>query len=341
MGATMPESPRVAITMGDPSGIGPEIVVKALADPAAPPHLRSVIIGDLARLRATAESCGLDLALRAVRPGEWHDGAIGVIDLENVPADLVHGEPSAAGGEAAWQCIGEATRLILAGHADGLVTAPINKYSLQLAGRGHEGHTELLTELTHSPWSLTIFLLDKLRVAYFSRHLSLRDAIDAIRAPAICAQLERMAASAPLLGLPDPLIGVAALNPHAGENGLFGDEEIREITPGIEMARRLGLRVEGPVPADAIFHQAREGRYDLVLGLYHDQVAAVMKTIDFHRVVSVTLGLPFLRLSVDHGTAFDIAGRGIADHLNMVETLVSAAAALTAAPIAHGRNEGA
>ena len=209
-----------------------------------------------------------------------------------------------------------------------LVTAPINKYSLELAGRGHEGHTEMLMEMTGSPWSMTVFLLDSMRVAFFSRHLSLAQAIAAINAEAICEQLVRLASSAPTLGLTDPLIGVAALNPHAGENGLFGREEIDEIEPGIAAARERGIRVEGPIPADAIFHQAREGRYDAVLGLYHDQVSAVLKAIDFHRVVSVTLGLPFLRLSVDHGTAFDIAGTNRADPRNMIETLVRTREAL-------------
>ncbi len=141
-----------------------------------------------------------------------------------------------------------------------LVTAPINKYSLELAGRGHEGHTEMLMEMTGSPWSMTVFLLDSMRVAFFSRHLSLAQAITAINAEAICEQLVRLAGSASTLGLTDPLIGVAALNPHAGENGLFGREEIEQIEPGIAAARARGIRVEGPIPADAIFHQAREGR---------------------------------------------------------------------------------
>jgi 4-hydroxythreonine-4-phosphate dehydrogenase len=321
---TFEDGSRIAITMGDPSGIGPEIILKALADPAVPADLSVVIVGDLAHLRKTAQRHRIPLDLEQVELGNRPGSGVGVVNAAHVPADLPDGEASAAGGEAAWSCIDAATRLVLAGHADVLVTAPINKYSLQLAGRGHEGHTELLMEMTGSPWSLTVFVLDRLRVAYFSRHLSLRDAIDAITAPAVCLQLERLAAAAPLLGLRDPSIAVAALNPHAGEQGLFGDEEQVHLIPAIEQMRAAGLRIEGPIPADAVFHQARNGRYDLVLGLYHDQVAAVMKTVDFHRVVSVTLGLPFLRLSVDHGTAFDIAGRGIADHRNMVETLVRA-----------------
>lgn len=317
----MSDAPRVAISMGDPAGIGPEIVLKALCDHEAREGLRPIVVGDMRLLRQTAVACELELDLRRVEPGEWAEAGVGVLDLGNVSDALVAGRASAEGGEAAWGYIDAAARLCATGQADVLVTAPINKYSLELAGRGHEGHTEMLMDMTGSPWSMTVFLLDAMRVAFFSRHLSLADAIAAIDAEAICTQLVRLAGGASWLGLTDPLIGVAALNPHAGESGLFGREEIDEITPGIAAARERGVRVEGPIPADAIFHQAREGRYDAVLGLYHDQVSAVMKAIDFHRVVSVTLGLPFLRLSVDHGTAFDIAGSGVADPRNMIETL--------------------
>jgi 4-phospho-D-threonate 3-dehydrogenase / 4-phospho-D-erythronate 3-dehydrogenase len=337
----MPDGPRVAITMGDPAGIGPEIVVKALCDPDSRRlGLRPVVVGDLRLLRTTASACALDIDLRRVDPGEWSDDGVGVIDLVNVAQDMAPGHASAEGGEAAWAYIDTATRLCTDGHADALVTAPINKYSLELAGRGHEGHTEMLMDLTGSPWSMTVFLLDSMRVAFYSRHLSLAQAVAAINAEEICEQLTRLASSAPKLGLTDPLIGVAALNPHAGENGLFGREEIDEIEPGIAAARKRGVRVEGPVPADAIFHQAREGRYDAVLGLYHDQVSAVLKAIDFHRVVSVTLGLPFLRLSVDHGTAFDIAGTDRADHRNMTETLVRTREALAVRATAPGAASG-
>ena len=164
--------------------------------------------------------------------------------------------------------------MCLAGIADALVTAPINKVALQLADRGRHGHTELLQEMTGSPLALTVFALDKLRAIYFSRHLSLREAIDAIRAEAIADLLARFAEVAPQLGLHEPRIGVAALNPHAGEGGLFGREEIDEIEPGIALARARGVDAQGPIPADSIFHLAALGRFDAVLGLYHDQVAA-------------------------------------------------------------------
>ena len=294
------DGPRVAITMGDPCGIGPEVVARALAERTPEELARTVVVGDRAQLGA------LDVE---------------VVDLANVPAGIPIGTACAEGGEAAWQYIRRGVDLCLAGDADVLVTAPINKYALELAGRGHDGHTELLMEMSGAEWSLTVFLLERMRVAFYSRHLSLRDAIDAITADGLCRQLERLASVAPELGVPSPAIAVAGLNPHCGEQGLFGREEIDHIAPGIALARERGLDVTGPIPADSIFHQHRQGSFDAVLSLYHDQVSAVLKSIDFHGVVSVTLGLPFPRLSVDHGTAFDIAGRGQADHANMRATL--------------------
>jgi 4-hydroxythreonine-4-phosphate dehydrogenase len=319
------DRPRLAITIGDPSGIGPEVVLKALADEPTRGLVRPLLIGEAGAVQQIISAERLDLKVETVSPGEWPEDAIPLVDVPDVPTEIVVGEPSASGGDAAWKFIECGVDLCSTGVADALVTAPINKYALQLAGRGHDGHTEILMHLTGSEWSQTVFLLGGLRSLFLTRHLSLRDAIDAVRAEAICEQLLRFRSVESKLGLHDPLIAVAALNPHAGENGLFGREEIEHIVPGIEAARAHGLRVDGPIPADAVFHQAREGRYDLVLSLYHDQVSAVMKTVDFHRVVSVTLGLPFLRFSVDHGTAHDIAGRGVADASNMIETLRCAA----------------
>jgi 4-hydroxythreonine-4-phosphate dehydrogenase len=318
--------PRIAVTMGDPSGIGPEICLKALAREEVRSVASWLLVGDLGVLASICEACDLDLELEAATaPAQLGGKRVAVLDLESGFESVEPGVASAAGGEVAWQTIDAAVRVCLAGSADVLVTAPINKVALQLAGRGRHGHTELLQAMTGSQPAVTVFLLDRLRAIYFSRHLSLRQAIDAIRAEAIADMLVRFAEVAPQLGLTAPRIGVAALNPHAGEGGLFGREEIEEIEPGIALARARGIDVEGPVPADSIFHLAAQGRFDAVLGLYHDQVAAVMKSMDFNRVVSVTLGLPFLRFSVDHGTAYDIAGRGIADARNMETVLVEAA----------------
>jgi 4-hydroxythreonine-4-phosphate dehydrogenase len=194
--------------------------------------------------------------------------------------------------------------------------------------------------MTASPWSLTVFVLPDLRVLYLTRHLSLRDAIDAVTETRIVETLVRFNESCGPLGLARPRIAVAALNPHAGEGGLFGTEEIEIISPAVQHARGLGLDVHGPIPADSVYFQARRGAYDVVLGLYHDQVASVTKTVDFDGTVSITLGLPFLRLSVDHGTAFDLVGQNAADATNMVHVLraaaeIAVADRVTASPSRH------
>jgi len=320
----MNDRPTLAITAGDPCGVGPEVVLKALARPDVRASCRPLVVGDLRHLRATAKTCRLQLEL--ARLGEEAGDAVPVLDLDDVPPGLAPGMVAAEAGAAAWDAIEAAVALCLRGEADALVTAPIHKVALDLAGHGHEGHTEMLQRMTGSAWSQTLFVLDELRVLFYSRHLSLRDAIAAVRADRICATLERFASVAGQVGLDSPRFAVAALNPHAGEGGRFGREEIDEIAPGIELARARGLDVSGPVPADSVFHLAREGRYDVILSLYHDQAAGVLKSIDFHGTVSVTLGLPFRRFSVDHGTAHDIAGRNLADAENMVRTLRLAAA---------------
>jgi len=300
--------PRLAITIGDPAGIGPEIVLKAI-EMTRSLEYQSMIVGDGEIILALARSLGISL-------GRRHD-IVDTAPTRPVPI----GVATAEGGESAWKSITTATHLCLSGRADVMVTAPINKVALDIAGHGSTGHTEILQELTGSPWSLTLFVLGDLRALFYSRHLSLRDAIDRVSADGIRTVLERFASVAPAVGLDNPRIAVAALNPHGGEGGLFGREEIDHIAPGIEAARALGIDVHGPIPADAVYAQAHERRYDVVLGLYHDQVAGALKAIDFHGTVSITLGLPFLRFSVDHGTAFDIAGTGRADAANMIATI--------------------
>jgi 4-hydroxythreonine-4-phosphate dehydrogenase len=317
--------PRIAITSGDPAGIGPEVVMKALAEDRGERNYVPVVIGDLADLRRIVALCGLELDLAPVPDGDsTADGSVSVVDIGPATAHVSPGQISASGGAAAWACVTRGVEMCLAGGADSLVTAPLNKQALELAGHGHEGHTEILQRLTDSAWSQTLFVLSDLRVLFYSRHLSLRDAIGAVEADRICETIRRFASVAGSIGMANPRIAVAGLNPHCGENGLFGTEEIDEIEPGVEAARAAGFDVVGPIPADSVFHQAREGRFDVVLSLYHDQAASVTKSIDFHGTVSVTLGLPFLRFSVDHGTGFDIAGKYIADHRNMANTLALA-----------------
>jgi len=232
-------------------------------------------------------------------------------------------------GRAAGQAIERAIRLAQAGEIDAIATAPLNKEALWAAGYPYPGHTEMLAELTQSRESLTMFVIGALRIFFLTRHLSLRDAIDQVTRKRIAETLGVMAQVLAGLGLAAPRIVVAALNPHAGEGGKMGQEEIVEITPGIEDARRAGLDVSGPIPADSVFHLAADGRFDAVLSLYHDQGHVAAKMSDFYKTVSVTTGLPFVRTSVDHGTAFDIAGKGVASAVSMVEA-IRVAAELTA-----------
>jgi 4-phospho-D-threonate 3-dehydrogenase / 4-phospho-D-erythronate 3-dehydrogenase len=317
-------APRLAITLGDPAGIGPEIVVKALIATRHLPY-RPLLVGSRQAAERAADAAGLDLRLvDADAPLETVDTGSPLqvgMKASGPEDDVTVGVESAEGGESAWQAIQAATAMCLDGRADAMVTAPLNKLALEMAGRGSTGHTEILQELTSSPWSLTMFVLDELRALFYSRHLSLRDAIDRITADGIVTVLERFASVAPSIGLDRPRIAVAALNPHGGEAGLFGREEIDHIQPAVQRARAAGMDVSGPVPSDAVYALARSGRYDVVLGMYHDQVSGSLKSIDFHGTVSVTLGLPFLRFSVDHGTAFDIAGQNRADAGNMIATI--------------------
>jgi 4-hydroxythreonine-4-phosphate dehydrogenase len=331
----MSRRPRFAISLGDPAGIGPEVILKALLVPEVRAACSFTVLGDAEALRLAAGDCGLEVELVEVEPGAWPElgpTEIPVVDLANARG-LTRGVASAEGGRAAWEAIEAAVAMCVDGQADALVTAPINKVALDLAGLGHEGHTEMLQAVTHAPWSLTLFVVERLRVVYLTRHLSLRQAIDAVTADRIVDTIDRFAAVAPQIGILEPRIAVAALNPHAGEGGLFGTEEIEHIEPGVRRAREAGHDVYGPVPADSVYHQARHGRYDVVISLYHDQAASVTKTLDFDGTVSITLGLPFLRFSVDHGTAFDIVGQGVADARNMVETLTTAARMTPVAPL--------
>ena len=331
--AAADERPLIGVTMGDPAGIGPEIIAKALAGPDLYRIARPLVIGDLHTVAKTARDLALPVAVAAVtepRAGRYAHGTIDVLDLANVDAGTLRmGVIQPEAGRAAGQAIERAIRLAQAGEIDGIATAPLNKEALWAAGYPYPGHTEMLAELTQSRESLTMFVIGALRIFFLTRHLSLRDAIDQVTRTRVAETLGVMAQVLAGLGLPTPRIVVAGLNPHAGEGGKMGREEIEEITPGIEDARRAGLDVSGPIPADSVFHLAADGRFDAVLSLYHDQGHVAAKMSDFYKTVSVTTGLPFVRTSVDHGTAFDIAGKGVASAVSMVEA-IRVAAELTA-----------
>jgi 4-hydroxythreonine-4-phosphate dehydrogenase len=312
--------PLLAVTLGDPAGIGPEIVARTLADPDSAAIARALAVGDAAVLGRAAGVCGLDVEINPVGDlGEarFKPGAIDILDLGVAGADLQWGKVDATAGRAAIAAIETATRLALAQRADAVVTAPINKEAIWAAGSEHLGHTEMLGKLTGVTRQNTMFVVHGLKIFFTTRHMSLRKALDQITKDTVEHAIREAYTALKVFGGDAPKLAVAALNPHGGEGGKFGDEEIVAIAPAVEAARAAGLDVTGPIPADSVFHQGLQGRYDGVLSHFHDQGHIPAKTYDFAGTVSVTVGLPILRTSVDHGTAFDIAGTGTASAATM------------------------
>jgi 4-hydroxythreonine-4-phosphate dehydrogenase len=317
--------PTLALTLGDPAGIGPEIMAKALAEGSCYDVLTPVVVGDRGVLAQVIDGAGLDVEIRTVdAPGDARGerGTVDLIDLDNM-GEVRFGEIDAAHGRAALDWIEHACGLARDGAVEGIVTGPINKEAAKAGGLRHPGHTELLADLLGADPDdvFTMFVVGKLRIFFLTRHLSLRDAIDALTEERVHGGIVRVNELLGDLGVDAPRIALAALNPHAGEGGMMGDEEIRVLRPAVERAREEGIDVAGPVPADAVFHQGHEGRSDGVIALYHDQGHIASKTLDFFGTVSATLGLPVIRTSVDHGTAFDLAGRFEADARGQVNAL--------------------
>jgi 4-hydroxythreonine-4-phosphate dehydrogenase len=317
--------PVIGVTMGDPAGIGPEITVKALSKSTLLTLCRPIVIGDVAVLRQTASQNGLRVDMTPVMlpVGQSQIGPfLEVVDLGNVDwQQLQVGQVSEASGRASIEYVEVGVQHALNGELDALVTAPINKAAIRLAGCPFIGHTELLGALTGIVDPLTMFWIQGVRIFFLTRHLPLRKALDAITEEKIVDHVDRISSALRRLGLISPVIAIAALNPHASDGGLVGTEEHAEIAPAVAALQSRGVRAVGPIAADAIFHNAFQGKYDAVLSLYHDQGHIAAKTVDFHRTVSVTLGLPFIRTSVDHGTAMDIAGEGIADPTSLREAI--------------------
>ncbi len=315
--------------MGDPAGIGPEIAVRALLSPAVRDVSRSFLIGDARVFERALSVCGLSAKLNRVEAPEAIADRTGVIDVmhqQTVDLDVLQiGKVQALGGEAAYAAIRSSIELAMAGRVDGIATTPINKESLKAAKIPFIGHTEMFADQTGAREEMTMFTISGLKIFFLTRHLSLMDACKQITRDRTLKGIENSVKALRQLGIETPHLAVAALNPHGGEDGLFGREEIEAIKPAIEAARARGMRVSGPVPADSVFHMARIGRYDAVLSLYHDQGHIAAKMMDFEKTVSVTLGLPILRTSVDHGTAFDIAGTGKASAVSMIEAIKVAA----------------
>ena len=317
--------PIIAITMGDPAGVGPEIIMKSLAHADLYDRCRPLVIGDLERLRQAGEIVGLSLAFNAVdKPsdGKYKAGTVDVIDLAVVPADLPFGKLSPAAGEAAFRFVERAAQLAMSGEADAICTAPLNKEALQSAGHKFPGHTEMLAHLTGTKEVSMLLSAPKLRVIHVTTHLGLIDAIAKINPGLVERTIERAHDTLVKAGITNPRIGVCAINPHAGEHGLFGHgEEEEKIEPAIRNCIERKWQVEGPLPADTLFYRASRGDFDCVVAMYHDQGHGPVKVLGIEAGVNITVGLPVVRTSVDHGTAFDIAGTGKADERSMLEAL--------------------
>jgi 4-hydroxythreonine-4-phosphate dehydrogenase len=322
--------PTIAITMGDAAGIGPEVIMKALARLEARTICRPLVIGDARRLALAGKIVGTSLKIlsrTSPRDAKYAPGTVECVDLALVPEDLAFGVTSAQAGEAAFRFIERAVRIVEAGDAQAICTAPLSKEALQAAGHRYPGHTELLAALTNTPEVSMMLVAPKLRVIHVTTHMGLIDAITRIDAPLVERVIGRAHETLTRAGIAQPRIGVCGINPHAGENGLFGrGEEAEKIEPAVRAARERGWDVRGPLPADTLFYLAARGDYDIVVAMYHDQGHGPIKVLGLEAGVNITVGLPVIRTSVDHGTAFDIAGKGIADERSLVEALRQAAA---------------
>jgi len=330
--------PLIGITMGDPAGIGPEIIVAGLADPTIHESCRPLVLGDAGILStALLDYCnrtGRGLTLNVIRkPGEarGNPGAIDLIAVSELGDSAIQpGRPTVAGGRAMVAAIFRAAEMALRADIAAMVTCPISKALMHKAGYAFEGHTQMIAHLTNTPDVVMMLAGERLRVTLVTIHCAIRDVPDLLTVDRVLKTI-RITEEALRrdFNLPRPRLAVAALNPHGGEGGLFGDEEARIIAPAVDKARKQGMRAEGPFPADTLFHGAASGAYDAVVAMYHDQGLIPLKLLHFSDAVNITLGLPIIRTSVDHGTAYDIAGTGKADPSSL-KAAISMAAGMAA-----------
>lgn len=327
----------IGITMGDPASIGPEITVKALADQSIYEACRPIVVGDACVLEAALKIAGHEemkvRAVKDVRDAVFTHGTIDVLDMGLVSMDeLVRGQVSAMCGDAAFRYVEKVIELAMDGQVDATVTNAFNKEAVNLAGHHYSGHTEIYADLTGTKNYTMMLAHENMRVVHVSTHVSLREACDRVKKQRVLDVIRIGDKACREMGIENPRIAVAGLNPHSGEHGLFGQEEIQEIIPAIEAARAEGIQAEGPVPPDTVFSKARGGWYDIVVAMYHDQGHIPLKVEGFvynkaegHwdavAGVNVTLGLPIIRASVDHGTGFGHAGDGHANELSLVNAI--------------------
>jgi len=323
------ERPVIGITMGDPAGIGPEIVLKAMKNIEMYTVCKPLVIGSLDALESIEKviETGLKInGINEVDEGLFCHGTVDVLDVDGFDTGKIKfGKIQKEAGLASYKYIERAVLLAKKNEIKAVATGPINKEAIKAAKIDFIGHTEMFGGLTGTEDPLTMFQVHSLRVFFLSRHVSLRKACDLVKKDRIIEYVKRCNAALKMLGVERRKIAIAGLNPHSGEHGLFGDEDIKEIEPSVEALRCMGIDVEGPLAADSVYYQALKGKYDAVLSLYHDQGHIATKMVDFEKTISLTIGLPFLRTSVDHGTAFDIAGEGIAESISMEEAIKLAA----------------
>ena len=334
----MAEKPILGITMGDPAGCGPEITVKALMKKEIYDECRPVVIGDAKMFEDSIRILGVGEKFKInkienVKDAEFKYGIIDVYHLDLVDMDkFQYGKVSAMCGEAAFQCVKKVIELALAGEIDATITNALNKEAINLAGHHYSGHTEIYADMTGTDKYTMMLAHEDLRVVHVSTHVSLREACDRVKKQRVYDVIKIAYEACKSLGINEPKIGVAGLNPHCGEGGLFGREEIEEITPAIEMAKAEGINADGPVPPDTVFSKACGGWYDIVVAMYHDQGHIPLKVLGFVydkeakkwgavSGVNITLGLPIIRSSVDHGTAFGHAGQGVQNEVSLVNAI--------------------
>lgn len=319
----------IAVPIGDPAGVGPEIVAKSIASKEVFDAANCIIVGDKTIMENAIQIVGADLTIHEInepKEGDFREGILNLINLGNVDmAKFEFGHVNGMCGKAAYEYIAKSIELANNGKVDAVATTPINKESLRAGGINYIGHTEIFGALTNTEDPLTMFETNGMRVFFLTRHVSLREMLDMITKDRIKDYVKRCMEALKKLGVTDGTMAIAGLNPHSGEHGLFGWEEVNEITPAIEELQAEGYNVVGPIGADSVFHQAAQGRYNSVLSLYHDQGHIATKTLDFEKTIAITNGMPILRTSVDHGTAFDIAGKGIVSAVSMIEAILLAA----------------
>lgn len=320
------KKPIIGITMGDPSGVGPELIVKSLNNEELYNRSHPIVIGDSKRVLEVIKILNLNLEVKSISENDDFEttkfGEIKCLDLNLLPDNIEFGQINLTSGDAAFKYLSKAINLANSKRLDAICTAPLNKEAMQKAGHLYPGHTEILADLTNTDNYAMMLSSPKLKVIHVTTHVGLIEAINQIKPERVFDVIKMADVTLKNSGIENPKIGVCGINPHAGENGLFGNgEEEEKINPAIKQAKDLNINVEGPLPADTLFFRAQRGDFDIVIAMYHDQGHGPIKVLGLEAGVNITVGLPIIRTSVDHGTAFDIAGKGIVDERSMNEAL--------------------